>query len=617
MADQPFVNFLFPAAGAPTARPMPTRLSERVNVKDWGALGNGSPDDAPKIQAAIDFALSKGGGRVEFPSGNYALSSPLNVGSNTDPNVSVMLMGLGANGQDSFSGTCTLTYTGPGFIISKGSRTYDSIGYIEGLSMNNSSGALTAGCIKVTRTGVGIRGCALYGQTSVDASAAINASIRDAWIVGTNPGNQVAPTSIMMDCIGVYLGESCLAMNVRMVGGFFIAYSLCGSGSSVINCSSESGNIGVRVGWGPSGEVAVYGCTVQALQTESCFGGIDLYNATACLLQANRLYGAVASAGLQTISAASWSGGVLTCATAGNHNIPATGILTTSPHRVQVQMSNGNHQFPTSGLFTPVTIVDATHFSYPLAADPGSYNGTTGTMTWVGGATPTVTVPITTTVAIPNGTQITLTGPDASWNPSGVTPFTVSVTGSVAGSPGNFTYAGPTSAPSGVSTGTWVTSGNWRYTCQAALRCRICTDCVVVADQVTPRCATSNVDLDYNGQSQFKNNVMIGIDGVNSGWKLPSDLRKLAGWHFIKCGVTPADVSDNSECQATGNPFGVMLFAHLPGQTGVTQWGPIEGQEFHIIDAQTAVFGAVVTGGGTNHYKVRYNGQAAQWQRVG
>jgi hypothetical protein len=107
MVDVPFVDFAFPASGAPTNRTMPARLAEVVDVKDFGATGagdplNAGPDDVIPLQRAINAAFTNateasnyttapGGGApvangitnahlnrtLYFPNGNYLISAPL------------------------------------------------------------------------------------------------------------------------------------------------------------------------------------------------------------------------------------------------------------------------------------------------------------------------------------------------------------------------------------------------------------------------------------------------------------------------------------------------------------------------------------------------------------
>jgi hypothetical protein len=55
-------------------------LAERgVHVRDFGALGNGSADDAPAIQAAVNALKAKGGGTVHLGPRNYRIASPILV----------------------------------------------------------------------------------------------------------------------------------------------------------------------------------------------------------------------------------------------------------------------------------------------------------------------------------------------------------------------------------------------------------------------------------------------------------------------------------------------------------------------------------------------------------
>lgn len=50
-----------------------------VNVKWFGAKGDGSTDDTAAIQAAIDV-LPGGGGTVSLPGGTYNISSAIRIG---------------------------------------------------------------------------------------------------------------------------------------------------------------------------------------------------------------------------------------------------------------------------------------------------------------------------------------------------------------------------------------------------------------------------------------------------------------------------------------------------------------------------------------------------------
>lgn len=71
------------------ARTVASKLNDIINVKDFGAVGNGVADDTAAIQAAITAAGS--GGTIIIPTGTYNVSATLNALSNQQ------ILGAGPN----------------------------------------------------------------------------------------------------------------------------------------------------------------------------------------------------------------------------------------------------------------------------------------------------------------------------------------------------------------------------------------------------------------------------------------------------------------------------------------------------------------------------------------
>lgn len=148
-----------------------------------------------------------------------------------------------------------------------------------------------------------------------------------------------------------------------------------------------------------------------------------------------------------TVAAAQWSGGTATITTAAPHGY-ATGQ--------SVTIADFN-PLGYKGTVT-VTVTDATHFTYPLVADPGRYPyvATVSAASWAAG---TGTVTSSAAHGLATGNTVILSGMSpAAWNGSysvtvtDATHFTVAI----AGNPGAYVSGGRASAPlSFISAASW------------------------------------------------------------------------------------------------------------------------------------------------------------------
>jgi Pectate lyase superfamily protein len=604
---QVFDAYHFLAAGSTAKRTLPDRLSEVVNVRDWGAVGDGSTIDTAAIQAAIDFCISKGGGKVYFPAGNYKVGS-LAVG-HASINTGVQLVGAGQQ-------AVLLSGGSSGFTVSSGGRANDCLELVSDMFVINSQGVSGSGAIQLTRTKAVCTNLSVQGYNGIDASNCTGAYISSIIGSGTSSNGANASSSTHgfypFDAIGIQVWDGGTIFDCRMQAGFGIAFLTTGHGANCIACASEVNTLGARLG---SATTKALGCSLIGLDCEQINVSAELYDCEGCYVSGLFSQGSSVIPAYVAVSAVTWAAGVVTI-TSNGHNIPSS----PNPIALTIFMSNGNWYPPASANFIPVTVTDANHFTYALAADPGSFSGSTGTLTWNAGSH-VVTVPITTTVALPVGTTVALTGLDASWG--GSSPFNVTVLSSVAGSPGNFTYAGPTSAPSGVSSGTWMIWGTgWTFPRQYLVRLRKAHECLISNGVGSGVAAQASVDLDYGycmgpsgyisdaANAELRNVVFENVHAAN-GWAPPVTKHNSAGCKFIHCsGVINAP---NSPIATVAQP--VLTFADLPGQTGVFQPGPLEGQVYSISNGNNATFGGTQAGGGSGHYLVRYDG--SNWVRIG
>jgi len=531
-ADTAFTNFSFAAAGAPAARTMPERLSDIINVKDWGAKGNGIGDDTTAIQNAIDYCLSTAGGKqpggkVFFPPGTYKVSSGGLAVGHASTDAGVQLIGSG------YSAT-TLLGPGTGFTISDGGRNVDCLELVSDMQVSG-TGASNGGAIQITRTGASCINLHIQGYFGIDASACTRAYISGVFAdVSDSLSGQSAATATThgfagQGTIGIQGNDGAYISDCR-VTGYDIAYALKGSGATMACCTGEVNNIGMRLGWSNAGAGIANGCSVLSFQGERTSIPVELYDAHGCYLVGLN-FGQTTTPPASAAASASWSSGSVTVTTAGGHNIGANGT------QIVLNIGITSAWLPAGNNYILVTVTSSTQFTYALVSNPGS-------------------------------------------------------------SP---------------------VSCDWTYPQQYAIRLRKASECVISAfvhSSTAP--AHGSVDLDFGtvfrsvsdaSNVQIRNVVFENID-AKCGWVTPVTKRNLAGIKALNCTGT---AGLNLQVTATAMP--ILTYADLPGQTGVFQTGPLEGQTYSISDGNSSTFGSTQTGGGSGHYLVRYDG--SNWVRIG
>lgn len=176
------------------------------NVKDYGALADGTTNDRTSIQAAITAAQTAGGGIVYFPKGTYNILSQ----------ITVVLPGAGSK----------ITLLGsPGATLSLGAALANNDTAM--IDVSNSGGALTRGWFTMidltlegnSRTGTGIKTNSMGERTTIERCRIKTFLGRGAWLYGS--------------------------IGVNLIGDHFIS---CGTGCDIDGTTSqgEGGIVGCK-----------------------------------------------------------------------------------------------------------------------------------------------------------------------------------------------------------------------------------------------------------------------------------------------------------------------------------------------------------------------------------
>lgn len=133
------------ATGTLSARSLQDRFADVVNVKDFGAVGDGVTNDTAAIQAAIDYAGTAAGfGRVVFiPAGRYRVTSTIYIRKNESNSVMLGVNVVGAGKENT-----TIIAVNPAYNVFQ----FQACQYcgIEGMTVI-STGTVSSGyCVAIT-----------------------------------------------------------------------------------------------------------------------------------------------------------------------------------------------------------------------------------------------------------------------------------------------------------------------------------------------------------------------------------------------------------------------------------------------------------------------------------
>jgi hypothetical protein len=218
-----------------------------VNVRDYGAVGDGVADDTAAIQSAIDYALSNGIGAVVVPLGTYLVSSTISIGPRSGQTylVGLRIYGQGPGGQaisnciikadSGFTGTAIFKYDEGN--IPLGTDHIDL--EIDHLNIagdeNVANGIEIVSCINVSLHDLNLSLCTnanIYLRGGVDGG--YSTDIKDVYIYGGNPSSNTSPSAY-----GILTSVRYTLLERVVMDGCETAISFSGDQTIVQNCHLE------------------------------------------------------------------------------------------------------------------------------------------------------------------------------------------------------------------------------------------------------------------------------------------------------------------------------------------------------------------------------------------
>lgn len=289
-------NALFTTAGGTSTRNLKSRWADWINVKDFGAVGDGIVDDTTSIQAAMNSVASPRFGQtgtnvgtVYIPPGRYKVTSAL-----TMPNIAIYSIIIRGDGP-----ATEIFGNFNGFIFDQPNVAGNPSGMIieRMLIRNTNATAATSGGIRVYgRISVSIKNCQIYGMLGIDLSNNdFSTSIDDCELPG--------PGGIPSGSIGIFTQAG--GINSCDITGYDSGVRLFAGGCHISNSRFEENNIGVLVGADINGgSHAAAGVVIDTTSFEANGTAIYLFSGNQITIQNVGVLGEFSA---ENVDANNWS----------------------------------------------------------------------------------------------------------------------------------------------------------------------------------------------------------------------------------------------------------------------------------------------------------------------
>lgn len=198
----------------------------RLNLRDYGAVGNGSTDDGPALQGALDALGSQGGGELVIPPGRFVITTTVFKDFNNLA-ASVRIVGYGSASQLLIKAGATATAITIGNLQH---LTIQGVTFAGTPGVRNDAGIVLAlgYCESAT-----LRDCSFYGLSSFDNSIAAiihagnsNLSLERCAFRGTTAGGAV----VINNGWNGFRAEDCLFIDHGVLNGTSVSKTPSGGG---------------------------------------------------------------------------------------------------------------------------------------------------------------------------------------------------------------------------------------------------------------------------------------------------------------------------------------------------------------------------------------------------